>query len=150
MTKISEHFTLEELTYSKTAKERGIKNVPNAEQCWHLWQLANQMLEPLRVAWGGPLIVTSGFRGFQLDGSSSTSVHPDGWAADVVPANGEIKRFKKFTVDFYRKFPNPFDQVIDETRDKSEWMHLGLFNKKGEQRRQFLITKDGIHYKFLK
>lgn len=149
-TYITEHFTLEELTASATARQKGIKNEPNAVQTVHLCRLAIDILEPFRLVWGDAIDVTSGFRGFQLSGSSSTSVHPDGYAADLQPRDkNRIREFKQAFRDWLHTAHIAYDQYIDETRNGSEWVHIGHFNKSGKQRRQDLITKDGKTYNLL-
>ena len=148
-TKISDHFTLEELTYSKTAKEKGLKNEPNAVQTVNLCRLIWLLVEPIRVAWGSGIDITSGFRGFQLEGSSSTSVHPQGLAVDMKPSNGRIVEFKKFVRDWLHENGAKYDQFIDEYRSGAQWVHLGLTNAAGKQRCQDLITTDGKNYRLL-
>ena len=154
MTKISEHFTLEELTYSKTASAKGLKNEPNAVQTVHLCRLVYDILEPFRLVWGDAIEVTSGFRGFEkiqkLEHSSATSVHPEGLAVDIRPKNmSRIKEFKQAFRDYLHETQTPYDQYIDETRNGSEWVHLGHFTVSGKQRLQDLVTTDGVNYRLL-
>lgn len=148
---LTAHFWLSEFTRSATADKLGIDNTPNDEQCWHLFELAC-LLERIRQGWGSGIRITSGIRLFQLDQSSTTSAHPYGWAADIVPENGKIGAFKEYVRLFLQKFDDiAFDQYIDEKRaDGAEWVHIGLYNRKREQRRQFLKTTDGVHYSFIK
>ena len=56
------HFTLQELTRSDTARRLGINNTPPASAIQALHALVNDVLDPLRDAWGGPIRVTSGYR----------------------------------------------------------------------------------------
>lgn len=56
------YFTLEELTNSATAKRRGINNTPDESSRKNLIALVENILDPLREAWGAPIIVTSGYR----------------------------------------------------------------------------------------
>ena len=46
--KLTEHFNFEELIHSDTAKQRGIYNVPDAEQAACIALLAANVLEPAR------------------------------------------------------------------------------------------------------
>ena len=55
------HFTLKELTKSDTAIRKGIKNIPNKQEEQNLIALIDNVLDPLREAYGKPIIVTSGF-----------------------------------------------------------------------------------------
>ena len=57
-TNLTPHFTLEELTTTKT----GLSNIPNLEQTNQLRILCNDILEPLRVKLGKPIIIDSAFR----------------------------------------------------------------------------------------
>ena len=154
MTPITEHFTLEELTASKTAKAKGLPNEPNAVQTVHLCRMIYEVIEPFRQRWGGPIRVTSCFRGFEkiakLANSSSTSVHPEGLAIDMQPEDmSRITEFKQAFRDYLHETQTPYDQYIDETRNGSEWVHLGHFTVSGKQRRQDLVTTDGVNYRLL-
>ena len=136
------YFTIAELCASETAKKYNIDNTPNPIIISHLQQLIN-FLNPLREAWGSAIKVTSGYRCDKLNnmvGGSKTSSHMIGYGVDLVPANGRIKDFKKFII-FYMK-DKMFDQCIDEKSGKTEWVHIGLYNLKGQQRKMiFNITK---------
>lgn len=49
------YFTIEELTHSDTAIALGIENKPNNEIKEHLVQLVEELLDPLREAWGSAI-----------------------------------------------------------------------------------------------
>ena len=51
-TKVTMHFTIEELYASKTAKDKGINNMPSVREMVNLVYLAAYVLEPLRKAMG--------------------------------------------------------------------------------------------------
>ena len=140
------YFTIEELTHSDTAIALGIDNTPNSEIKEHLVQLINELLDPLREAWGSGIKVTSGYRCARLNkalkGSSPTSAHLIGYASDLVPMNGSITEFKRFAVKWLKENNIKFDQCICETNGRgSQWVHLGLYNLAMEQRKQFLNMK---------
>ena len=142
--RLSRNFSLSEFTRSATAEKLGISNTPSPEDIARLKQLCVSTLQPIRDAWGSGLKVTSGFRSLRLNkavGGSDTGVHPLGWAADIVPANGKIKEFKAFVKFLLRKGHIPFDQCIDEKKGKSEWVHISYANYRGIQRRQFIIIR---------
>ena len=136
------YFTIAELCASDTAKKYGIDNTPNPIIVTHLQQLIN-FLNPLREAWGSAIKVTSGYRCKRLNdmvGGSKTSSHMIGYGVDLVPANGKMDVFKKFVVDYMKTCV--FDQCIIEKSGKIEWIHIGLYNAKGQQRKMvFNITK---------
>ena len=84
--KLSEHFTMEELTRSATAKRLKIENSLSEIVTKNLTTLATNVLEPLREEFGKPIIVTSGYRSQALNravGGSPTSQHCYGQAADI-------------------------------------------------------------------
>ena len=136
------YFTIAELYASDTAKKYNIDNTPDATIISHLQQLIN-FLNPLREAWGSAIKVTSGYRCEKLNclvGGSKTSSHTIGYGVDLIPLNGRMSEFKKFIVDYMKN--KMFDQCIIEKSGKTEWVHIGLYNLKGQQRRMiFNIIK---------
>lgn len=137
------YFTIQELCHSDTAIELGIDNTPNQEVKEHLIQLIEELLDPLRNAWGAPIKVTSGYRCAKLNrvlkGSSPTSSHLVGYAADLIPVNGDISGFKRFVVKWLKDTNAAFDQCLLETNGKgAQWLHLGLYNLAMKQRKQIL------------
>lgn len=140
------YFTIDELCHSDKAIELGIENKPNDEIKSHLVQLVEELLDPLREAWGSAIKVNSGYRCSRLNrvlkGSSPTSSHLVGFAADLVPCNGDIAGFKRFVVKWLKENNIQFDQCICETNGRgAQWVHLGLFNLSMQQRKQFLNMK---------
>lgn len=133
---MAKYFTLKEMTYSDTAKKYGIDNTPSASVIEHLKELM-EFLDGLREAWGSGIRVTSGYRGTVVNllvGGSPTSVHPVGYAADLQPVNGKMKEFKKFCKEYVQD--KMFDQLLLEKSKKTEWVHIGLKNRSGKQRKQ--------------
>ena len=144
------YFTIEELCKSSTAKAKKIDNTPTEEHKKHLEELVDEILDPLREAWGAPIRVTSGYRGAELNkavGGSKTSAHCNGYAADLQPANGQITKFKDFVKKWLKN--QNFDQYINEFSGTSEWVHIGLKNNAGKQRKQYLMYKNG-KYTYIK
>ena len=157
--RLSKFFSLEEFTRSDTARKLGISNEPTPEHVQNLSDMCVNLLDPIREAWGAPLIVSSGYRGYKLNAAvkgSKTSAHCFGLAADLVPVDArDIDEFKAFVPKFLKKSGLPYDQWIDETRKNekaggnvwtTEWGHIGYKDRKGRQRRQNLITTDGKTY----
>lgn len=130
------YFGLEEFLESSTALEKQIKNYPSWEHIEHLNELA-LWLDKLREAWGSGLRVTSGLRRKNLNdvivGASKTSVHQIGYAADIVPVNGKMNEF----ITFVRKWAQDqsYDEIIIERSSSSLWIHFGLYNNAGKQRK---------------
>lgn len=135
------NFTLEELLESETAHDKRIDNYPSWDVVHNLIELTSTILQPLRTAWGGAIEVKSGFRCKELNdkikGASKTSVHMKGYAADLWPSNGKFAEFVLFTQKFLQDNNIAFDQLIIEKSGKSQWLHIGLKNNAGQQRRQF-------------
>lgn len=148
---------MEELTRSNTAQERGIDNTPTEEHRQHLIDTVDNLADPLRERWaevcaeenlGEPGIrVSSGYRSPALNkavGGSATSAHVLGYALDIVPMNGELRRFKEVCREFLQG--RAFDQMISEDENSSgtpRWIHVGYKNAQGNQRRQFLTMRNG-------
>lgn len=139
---MSRYFSLFEFLYSDTAHRKNIDNIPTFEYVHHLEELA-EFLDGLREEWGGGISVNSGYRCPQLNsavGGSDTSAHCVGYAADLYPKNGKFEEFKAFVVNYVKD--KEYDQCILEKSGKSQWVHLGIRNRKGEQRHQcFKIIK---------
>lgn len=84
--KESKYFKLEELLKSDTALAAQIENLPSWSDVENLRELSVLVLDPIRQAWGQPLIVTSGFRSPQLNaavGGVPMSAHMEGFAVDI-------------------------------------------------------------------
>lgn len=118
---LSEHFTLEELTFSQTAVRKGIDNTPSLEVVAHLTRLADS-LEKVRQLLGGPVRITSGYRSTVLNaavGGSKKSAHMAGYAADFVcPSFGyPLKIVKAIAASDIQ-----FDQCIQE----GTWVHISF------------------------
>ena len=83
---LTEHFNLEELVYSSTAKSKGLKNEPTQDHIENLKLLCEYVLEPIREKIGCPLVISSGYRSEKVNalvGGSKTSQHILGQAADI-------------------------------------------------------------------
>lgn len=147
------YFTFREFEDSEKARELGIDNrMPEIAEA-HVVELVDILLDPLREAWGGPLTVTSGYRCPELNravGGSATSAHLAGWAADLAPAAGDprgVQGLVDFAIEWLTATGLPFDQLIDERSGGSRWLHIGIRNLKGAQRRQMLLYEGGKYMK---
>lgn len=121
---LSLNFTLREFTFSQTAISKGIDNTPTSTEIERLRKLCQQILQPARDGLGVPLRISSGFRSEELNraiGGARNSAHRLGYAADVVPSNGDTRALAKWVVDNC-----PFDQVILEygTLNRPSWIHI--------------------------
>ncbi len=80
------YFTIQELCASATALREGIDNRPSKCAYHLLHVLVDQLLDPIREAWGEPIVVSSGYRCKQLNalvGGVKNSHHILGCAADI-------------------------------------------------------------------
>lgn len=127
-------FTIKELTASETAKSKGIDNRPSQDVTSALVALVDNVLDPLRQAYGKPIVVTSGYRSIKLNkavGGASSSQHVKGEAADIRSVSDDAKE-NKVIFDLIRKLNLPFDQLINEYN--YDWVHVSFsrFKKRGQ------------------
>ena len=129
---LTEHFDLGELTYSSTAKQKGLKNEPNETQIENLKLLCEYVLEPIREKIGCPLVLSSGYRSEKVNalvGGSKTSQHILGQAADI-----QIFDKTKTNVDLFNTIVKMLKnnelqvgQVIWEFGEtEPNWVHVSL------------------------
>lgn len=81
---LSEHFSLEEATYSETAIRLGINNQPSEQQLENM-KIAAAGMEQVRALLGKPIRINSWLRLPEVNvavGGSAKSSHMDGWAID--------------------------------------------------------------------
>ena len=126
--KLTENFSLEEMTFSPTAIRKGISNKPSQEHIDNLRILCEKVLQPLRDHMNCTINVSSGYRAQALNfliGGSKTSQHCFGQAADLQleGRNHEMFDFIKENLEF--------DQLIWEFGTDAEpaWVHVS-FNAK--------------------
>jgi hypothetical protein len=138
---LSEHFSLDEFTASQEATRHSINNTPSEKVVENLRMLA-ALLEQVRELLGGHSIrISSGYRSLMLNrhiGSSDTSAHIRGWAADFTcPSFGSPIAVAKKIAESNLKF----DQLIYE----GTWVHISC---DPQNRRQLLTArfKDGHTY----
>ncbi len=145
--KLTENFSLKEMTQSQTALKNNIDNEPNAEQIENLRQLCKTILQPLREDFQLPIKVTSGYRSPELCeiiGSKPTSQH---CANDCAAVDFEIPGIDNKKVFRYIIENLPYDQMILEYYDESDinsgWIHVSWSpNLRGQT-----LTKDKEGYK---
>lgn len=121
-TMLSEHFALEEFTYSRIAVENALDNTPSAETKNALQHLATYLLEPLRTLYNAPIAILSGYRSDavnRLAGGVAASQHCKGEAADCYIPEGPEK-----LLDILKRSGLVFDQAILYKRRR--FLHLSL------------------------
>ena len=132
---LTEHFTLEELTFSPTAERQKINNTPSLEAVAHMTTLA-EGLEKVRALLGGPIRISSGYRSPELNAAirgARNSAHMAGYAADFTcPSFGNPKD----VVRAIAASAIEFDQCIYE----GTWVHISF---DPDMRRQVLTAHFG-------
>jgi uncharacterized protein YcbK (DUF882 family) len=137
------YFELDELLASDVAKKKKIDNTPTFEVVANLEELVENILDPLRAAYGMPIKVTSGYRCAELNkavGGVVGSVHQLGHAADL-QVGGSFSKFKTFVVEWLKKSGVRFDQCLLErnTKTGAQWIHIATRNALGQQRGQIKV-----------
>jgi hypothetical protein len=137
---VTMHFTVDELCASATAKAKGINNKPDIQQTINLVYLAAYVLEPLRIAMGEPIKISSGFRCQALNkavGGVANSQHCKGQAADLC-IDGDLEKGKRW-FNYIRQHL-PFDQLIwEHDRKGVYWVHVSyIYHDLGKNRRQVI------------
>lgn len=136
--KISPNFTLNEIIASSTASKYGINNTPNAAQLECITKLVTTVLQPIRDAFGAPIIIDSGFRCPALNkkvGGVANSDHRYGAAADIHTKSDSLADNKKLW-DLIIKLKDEGKiscrQIIWEHGKKNvgpSWIHVSVNNK---------------------
>ena len=136
------YFSIKELTKSTTAIKRHIDNSPSKEIERSLTALVEKVLDPLREAYGKPIIVTSGYRCPKLNaivGSTPSSQHVKGEAADIKSVQDTPEENKKL-YDLIVKLKLPFDQLINE--HNYDWVHVS-FGARHRRQKLKAVRKNG-------
>lgn len=143
--KLTEHFTLFELTASNRARDLGIDNTPPPEIVPRLVMVA-EMLERIRSTLNCPVVVTSGYRCERLNmavGGSSTSDHPRGHAADIVsPRYGTATEVAKALAPLVSVLG--IGQIILEGVRGKQWVHVSTRTPEKAVNRVITITDAGV------
>ena len=144
MTKISDHVSYKEGTYSRTALRRGLDNTPGPDQLKCMMEIAENLFEPLREWVGGPIKINSFFRGKKLNtaiGGSKTSQHMKGQAMDIDDTFGH-----KTNAEMYHYIEDNliFDQMIWEFGDDNNpnWIHVSFVTHRKNRRKLTVAYKD--------
>tara|TARA_R100000935_G_scaffold5450_1_gene12539 strand:+ start:654 stop:1118 length:465 start_codon:yes stop_codon:yes gene_type:complete len=130
--RLTNNFTLSELTKSQAAERCGFDNNPDKEQVASLVLLSENVLQPIRDHFQKPVLISSGYRSPNVSrqiGSSSRSQHCKGQAADI-----EILGLSNQELSDWIFENLSFDQLILEFHDyvepNSGWVHVSYVAKK--------------------
>lgn len=153
---MAKYFTYSEFTRSSTADRLGIDNTPKEEYIQDNIIELMRVLDGVREAWtkkckencwgSAAIIVNNGYRCNELNeaiNGSKTSAHSIGAAADIEPKNQRNKEFLRFLEQYLLDNHIPFDQLINEypVNGVPSWIHIGLKNREGKQRRMVFTIK---------
>ena len=123
---LTQNFSLNEMIKSETALRHGLDNTPPPEVIENLRLLCEQVLQPLRTAYGRGIKVNSGYRSPDVNaavGGSRTSDHTRGQAADI-----EIPGVANYDLALYISQYFNFTQLILEFYTPgipdSGWVHV--------------------------
>ena len=147
--KLSENFSLVELTKSQIAERKGIYNYPTPAHQVGLRSLCTNVLQPVRDHFGRVVSVSSGYRSEELClaiGSKITSQHAKGQAADFEIyglSNKELADWINENLDY--------DQLIleywREEDPNSGWVHCS-FNLQGNRKQYLKAYKENGSTKY--
>jgi len=138
--KLSEHFTLDELTYSDIAKRHSLDNNPDKFTIANLTRVA-ALLEDVRNLFNQPIRINSAYRSITVNsllGSKPTSQHCIGCAADIridgLTPDQIVKKIIKSDIQY--------DQLI---REFDSWVHISVPNGEGyiARKQALIIDKSG-------
>ena len=144
--KLSEHFTLGELTKTKYQTKDG--NIPSHVAIENLRNLCENWLEDLRYSYGTlygeddvPVIISSGFRSEEVNrlcGGAKGSNHLTGCAVDIKCYGPEhMIRLAGILLDMADATRRDFDELILEKRGTTYWIHFAVRPK--DNRRKILF-----------
>jgi zinc D-Ala-D-Ala carboxypeptidase len=143
--RLSQNFTLDELTKSSTALRHGIENIPRQIDVESLAALVENVLQPVRDH-HGPVIVSSGYRCPELNtkiGSKNTSQHVRGQAADFEIMGRDNSEVAKWIYDNL-----DFDQLILEFYEagqpRSGWVHCSYVGSEFNRNMALIINSKGV------
>ena len=153
--KLSKNLLLAEVVKSTTAKRLGIDNTPDDWVKENLRQVAINVFQPLRDAFGCPIYVSSGYRSPELNtaiGGAKRSQHMEGRALDLDAdvfgncTNSQIFNWIKENVEF--------DQLIWEfgDEDNPDWVHVSYVyggNNRCRCLKAFRNSKGKTEYKVI-
>ena len=120
---LSEHFGVDEFTFSATAQAMGIINDPSSLELANLRFLCRELLEPARKVIGEPIHITSGYRCLALNravGGVAQSYHVRGLAADLhIESDAHASRL----ADALNAQPY-CDLILVEHAHGASWLHV--------------------------
>ena len=123
---LTKNFSLAEMIKSETALRQGLDNTPGPAEIENLRLLCEQILQPIRDAYGRGVKVNSGFRHPDVNaavGGSRTSDHCKGQAADIeIPgvANADLAKY----IEQYFNYTQLILEFYTPGIPDSGWVHV--------------------------
>ena len=143
--KLSENFSLQELTKSETALRFSMKNEPSEADIQNLKMLCEKVLQPIRDHFKMGVKVNSGFRHPEVNakvGGSKTSDHCKGQAADIeIPsiANADLANWISDNLSYTQLILEFYTPGIPD----SGWVHVSYDPKNLKKQNLTATSKNG-------
>jgi len=118
---LSQHFSLEEATFSQTALNLGIDNNPSQDIIERMILVADKMERVRTILGDAPIFVSSWYRCNTLNekiGGAKNSAHPLGYAVDFRAFRMSVENVCSILRDAL-----PYDQLINEY---GRWTHISF------------------------
>ena len=146
--KLTNNFTLEELTKSETALRQNIDNTPTVDVVENLTRLAEKVLQPVREHYGKGVKVNSGFRSMAVNAAvggvqgAKPSDHTRGMAADIeIPGlpNAELAQWIEANLEYTQLILEFYTQGIPD----SGWVHVSYDPANLKKQSLTAVKQDG-------
>ena len=140
--KLTDNFSLAEMTKSDTALRLDIDNTPGPEELDNMTRLCECVLQPVRNHFGKGVKVNSGFRHPNVNakvGGSKTSDHCKGMAADIeIPgvANADLAKWIVDNLEFRQVILEFYTPGVPD----SGWVHVS-YNPSDNKKQVLTATK---------
>ena len=147
--KLTENFSLSELTKSQTAERKGIDNTPSPEHQENLKLLCESVLQPIRDHFGKVVTISSGYRSQELCvaiGSSTQSQHAKGQASDFEIFGVSNKELADY-IDQNLDYDQLILEYLKESDPNSGWIHCS-FNTQGNRKQYLRAYKENGSTKY--
>jgi len=143
--KLTNNFTLEELTKSETALRHNLDNTPTDDIVANLRILAEKVLQPVREHYAKGVKVNSGYRAPEVNaavGGSRTSDHTRGMAADIeIPGlpNAELAQWIEANLEYTQVILEFYTQGVPD----SGWVHVSYDPKNLKKQSLTAVKREG-------
>ena len=129
------NFSMSELIKSNKAIQYNINNMPDINSLDCMLNLIVYCLQPIRELIKKPMIITSGYRNFQVNklvNGKENSQHTKGQAVDFVVKGMTVQQ----VINFIIKSNIEYDQLINEY---DRWVHISFVKDKNRKQPPFKV-----------